>query len=179
MGEDIILKNINPPPNVTVVNRDYEFTVSYPYPKMDDRIELSGFSNNIFSGKEVKTEVVKESEQEPKTETKNEKTAKLNEKPKVEQKKEVPVNEEKKQVTEVKKPESNSIFLYKGFYLVRIASYKSEAAADQAAEKYFDLGYNAIVEVSENRDGERIYNLNVGDFTSEEFAREFIAKYIK
>ena len=41
------------------------------------------------------------------------------------------------------------------------------------------LGYNAFIEVIESRGRGREYKLNVGDFTSEEFARQFEEKYIK
>ena len=57
--------------------------------------------------------------------------------------------------------------------------YKSEEAADREADKYFSLGYNAFIEVIETRGRGREYKLNVGDFTSEEFARQFEEKYIK
>jgi len=63
--------------------------------------------------------------------------------------------------------------------VVNVGSFKSEEAADREADKYFGLGYNAIIEVTETREGTRLYRLNVGDFTSEDFARQFQEKYIK
>ena len=52
-----------------------------------------------------------------------------------------------------------------------VGSYTSEASADREADKYFDLGYNAFIEETQTRDGKPVYRLNVGDFTSEDFAR--------
>jgi hypothetical protein len=51
--------------------------------------------------------------------------------------------------------------------------------ADREAEKYFNEGYNAFVEVEEIPGKPTKYKLNVGDFTSEQFAREFESKYLK
>jgi hypothetical protein len=82
-------------------------------------------------------------------------------------------------VTEPKVEKINRIFLYRNFYVVYVGTYKSEEVADREADKYFDLGYNAFIEVIESRGRGREYKLNVGDFTSEEFARQFEEKYIK
>ena len=91
------------------------------------------------------------------------------EQPKVEQKVEPEVTEQK----------SSRIFIYNNYYVVFVGSYSSYTAADRAAEKYFDEGYNAFIEVEEIPGKSTRYNLNVGDFTSEEFARQFQDKYIK
>ena len=91
------------------------------------------------------------------------------EQPKVEQKVEPKVTEQK----------SSRIFIYNNYYVVFVGSYSSYTAADRAAEKYFDEGYNAFIEVEEIPGKPTKYNLNVGDFTSEEFARQFQEKYIK
>ena len=166
-----IMSNITPPESVNVIERDYEFAISYPYPKMENRIEISGFNPDIFLDTGLKPEIKKE--------TKTEKIAEQSEIPKVEVKTESPPEQKPKSVTEVKKEKTSRIFLYRGFYVVFVGSFKSEEAADQEADKYFNLGYNAFVEVSEKSDGARVYNLNVGDFTSEEFARQFEKKYLK
>ena len=63
--------------------------------------------------------------------------------------------------------------------MVYVGSFNSSEAANREADKYFDLGYNAFIEVLERRNGKSIYKLNVGDFTSEEFAKKFESKYLK
>ena len=171
--------DVRPPQSVKIIDRDFEFVVSYPYPKMEDKIEMSGFNENLFSSADIKPKIKKETKTEVKPEQKNEKITGITEKPKVDIKTEPPVQEKTKPVVEEKKVNISRIFLYKGFYVVFAGSYKSEDAANREADKYFDLGYNAFVEVSENRQGDRFYNLTVGDFTSEEFAKEFQEKYLK
>ncbi|MGB5289445.1 MAG: SPOR domain-containing protein, partial [Ignavibacteriaceae bacterium] len=88
--------------------------------------------------------------------------------------------EEKQETTpNVTEERSSRIFLYKNYYVVYIGSFNSSEAANREADKYYDLGYNAFVEVIEKRGGRAEYKLNVGDFTSEEFARQFETKYLR
>lgn len=167
-----IVKSVNPPADVTVIDRDYEFAVTYPYAKTDEAIPLEGIDPNVFSTEQVaspKEEPVKPIEKvsEPVVEKKIE--VKPEVQPKIEQKVEPEVTEQK----------SSRIFLYNNYYVVFVGSYKSYTAADRAAEKYFDEGYNAFIEVEEIPGKPTRYNLNVGDFTSEEFARQFQEKHIK
>ncbi len=168
-----ILFNVKPPVNVKVIERDYVFAVSYPYPKMEERIEITGFNPILLLTDEQIPDTKKETTTELKQEPKNEKITELKQEPKVEIKTETPVVEKPK-VEKV-----NRIFLYRNYYIVYVGTYKSEDVADREADKYFDLGYNAFVEVIETRSGVREYKLNVGDFTSEEFAKQFEEKYIK
>ena len=167
-----IVKSVNPPADVTVIDRDYEFAVTYPYAKTDKAIPLEGINPNVFSTEQAaspKEEPVKPIEKvsEPVVEKKVE--VKPEVQPKIEQKVEPEVTEQK----------SSRIFLYNNYYVVFVGSYKSYTAADRAAEKYFDEGYNAFIEVEEIPGKPTRYNLNVGDFTSEEFARQFQEKHIK
>ncbi|MBE0572186.1 MAG: SPOR domain-containing protein, partial [Ignavibacteriaceae bacterium] len=171
-----IVKSVNPPADVTVIDRDYEFAVTYPYAKTGKAIPLEGINPNVFLTEQVASpneETVKPIEKvsEPVVEKKVE--VKPEVPPKIEQKIEQKVEPE---VTEQK---SSRIFLYNNYYVVFVGSYKSYTAADNAAEKYFDEGYNAFIEVEEIPGKPTRYNLNVGDFTSEEFARQFQEKYIK
>ncbi|MDZ7623210.1 MAG: SPOR domain-containing protein [Ignavibacteriaceae bacterium] len=167
-----IVKSVNPPADVTVIDRDYEFAVTYPYAKTDKEIPLEGINPNVFLTEQVaspKEEPVKPIEKvsEPVVEKK------------IEVKPEVPPKIEQKVEPEVTEQKSSRIFLYNNYYVVFVGSYKSYTAADNAAEKYFDEGYNAFIEVEEIPGKPTRYNLNVGDFTSEEFARQFQEKYIK
>jgi len=174
-----ILTGITPPDNVNVIDRDYDVVVSYPYPKMGNRIEMSGFGDDIFSNVALTTDMKKDLKPEVKPEIKTEKVTQLNEKPKVETKT-VPLAEEKsKPKVETKTEDVSRIFLNKNFYVVYVGSYTSEASADREADKYFDLGYNAFIEETQTRDGKAVYRLNVGDFTSEDFAKQFQEKYLK
>lgn len=181
---DINFAAIKPPSNVNLIERNYDFTVSYPYPKMDNKVELSGINRDQLFASEnkpvVTNEVKPEIKKEPPVEIKNENIAKTENPPEVkEEKTSTPVVEEEKPPVVETKELNNRIFLYRGFYVVYIGTYKTEEAADREADKYFDLGYNAIVEVVENRGRGLVYKLNVGDFTSEEFARQFQEKHLK
>ena len=181
---DINFAVVKPPPNVNLIERDYDFTVSYPYPKMDEQVELAGINREqLFTSgmtpvvpKEVKTEI----KPEVKTEINKVNITEAENPPVIKEEKTTPpVVEEKKPPVKETKELNQRIFLYRGFYVVYIGTYKSEEAADREADKYFDLGYNAIIEVVENRGRGLEYKLNVGDFTSEEFARQFQEKYLK
>lgn len=174
--------NVTPPSTVSVVQRDFEFAVTYPYPKNEARIQVAGINrdgilNNQQSPDQQYPEITKVDKPEIKPERNN--------KPKevITEQKTEPVIEkvEEKPVETVKPPEekSNRIFLYRGFYVVYVGSFNSEEAAEREADKYFDMGYNAYIEAVETSRRTKAYKLNVGDFTSEEFARQFEVKYIK
>lgn len=171
--------DIKPPPSINVIDRDYKFIVSYPYPKLENKIEMSGFSDELFSSSELIPETKKETKPDVKAEQIVEKTTKQNEKPDVETKTEKISEQIPKTSVENKKSNISRIYLYKNFYVVYIGTYSSEETADREADKYFDLGYNAIVENIVSRDGKQEYKLSVGDFTSEDFAKQFQEKYIK
>ncbi len=128
-ANDNIVLNIKPSDNVNVIERDYEFAVSFPYPKMDDRIEISGFNNDLLVVGEPIPEIKKETKPEVKQEPKTEKITELSEKPKVEVKTEPSVEEKPVPVAEPKVEKSSRIFLYRNFYVVYIDTYKSEEAS--------------------------------------------------
>ena len=174
-----MIAEISPPNNVKIIDRDYDLVVSYPYPKIGDRIEMSGYGDEIFSKTEFKSVIENETKPKIKNESKTEKVTELNENPKQAVKIEPPTEIKSEPVIEPKNETVSRIFLYRNFYVVNVGNYGSEEAANREADKYYDLGYNAIIEVIETRDGARIYKLNVGDFTSEDFARQFQEKYIK
>lgn len=173
-----LVYNITPPSTTKVVQRDYEFAVTYPYPPLGSRIQVAGFNmDGILS-----TKAEPEDKKVEKPDIRQEKTEKVAE-VKTDQKIE-PVIEKVEEVKPVetvqpKEEKSNRIFLYKGFYVVNVGSFSSEETAEREADKYFDMGYNAFIEVVETGRRTRAYKLNVGDFTSEEFARQFEVKYIK
>ena len=163
-----IVNTVNPPADVNIIERDYEFAVSYPYPKTDEEIPVEGINPKVFL-----TEQPTLPKEEPV------KPVKTVEEPIVEKKVEVKPEEKPKVEPEVIEKKSSRIFIYNNYYVVFVGSYNSYTAADRAAEKYFDEGYNVFIEVEEVPGKPTKYNLNVGDFTSEEFARQFEEKYIK
>ena len=179
---DINFALVKPPPNVNLIERNYDFAVTYPYPKMDTKVELSGINRDQLFSSDLKPMVTKEVKPDVTSETKKENVNKVENPPAL--KVEIttpppPVIEEKSTPVKETKELNNRIFLYRGFYVVYIGTFKSEDVADREADKYFDLGYNAIIEVVENRGRGLEYKLNVGDFTSEEFAKQFLEKYLK
>jgi nucleoid DNA-binding protein len=178
-GYSNIAYSIKPASNVNVIERDYEFAVTYPYPKTENRILVSGYSSDIFSGVKNILDVEVETTPEVKPESKPEEIAKVNDKPKEIKKNELPIEEERTITPEIKEEKISRIFLYKNFYVVHAGTFKTEEAANREADRYFYMGYNAFIEVVESRSGALVYNLNVGDFTSEEFAQQFQEKYIK
>jgi cell division septation protein DedD len=163
-----IVNNVNPPADVNIIDRDFEFAVTYPYPKTDKVIPVEGINPNVFL-----------TEQVPPTKEEPVKPSKPAVEPVVEKKVELKPEEKPKVEPEVTEQKSSRIFLYNNYYVVFIGSYSTYAAADRAAEKYFDEGYNAFIEVEDIPGKPTRYNLNVGDFTSEEFARQFQEKNIK
>ncbi|GIK60506.1 MAG: SPOR domain-containing protein [Ignavibacteriota bacterium] len=181
-----IVQDIQPPPTGNVIERDYEYAVTYPYPKSDEKVDISGYDQNLFSesknesviNEKNKSESITETTTELKTENKSDKNKEAENKTTTEIKTPPPVEQKENTVAEPKVEKSNRIFLYKNFYVVYVASYNSEEDVNRAADRYFELGYNAIVEtVERGRNPE--YKLIVGDFTSEEFAKQFQQKYIK
>ena len=171
-----VLKNVRPPSSANIIERDNEFAVTYPYPKTENRSGVSGYDKDLFSSKDTKPVVDTELKPEEKKETPPE--VKREDKPVTEIKTQPPVEQKESSVETPKEDRSNRIFLYKNFYVVYVASFKSEADANREADRYFDLGYNAIIEVVE-RGNNSEYRLIVGDFTSIEFANQFQEKYIK
>lgn len=182
-GRGRILYDIKPAANVNIIGRDYDFAVTYPYPKSDSRIKVSGYNPDAFLVAEVKPEIILDKKPEIKPEVKpivkTEKTNVVKEQPMIEVKSTVPKEEKQETTPNLTEGKSSRIFLYKNFYVVYVGSFNSSEKANREADKYFDLGYNASIEVLEGRNGKSIYKLNVGDFTSEEFARDFESKYLK
>jgi len=181
---DIKFALVKPPPSVNLIERNYDFAVTYPYTKMDSKVEMSGINrDNLFASDinpVITNEIKPDITPEVTSENKKENNIKTESQPVVkDETSSPPVIEEKKPPVKETNELNSRIFLYRGFYVVYIGTYKSEELADKEADRYFDLGYNAIIEVVENRGRGPEYKLNVGDFTSEEFAKQFLEKYLK
>jgi cell division septation protein DedD/nucleoid DNA-binding protein len=157
--------------NSRIIDRDFEFAVTYPYPRTESRIKIEGIDRNAFVTKEVKpqikkpvqTEKPKETVVKPKEEVKVETTPVV--KPEV-----IPEKTEKK---------SFRILKRKDYYMVQAGTYKSFDAANAESEKYGRMGYNAVIETEERKGKTSVYKLFIGDFTTEEFAEQFVSKYLK
>ena len=199
-GTTVLTYEVKPPSNTNVVERDYEFAVSYPYPQNETRIKIEGYDQNLFysdheNSSPVETtkqkEIVENTNEVPKEKVENkETTPKENIEKKEVTQKEEPIIETKQQETseaelnnksDITEQNANRIFLYKGFYVVYIGSFSSLNAANKEADRYSNLGYNPVIETIETRGRgrQREYKLNVGDFTSVDFAKQFESKYLK
>jgi len=171
-----ILLSVNTPPDVNIIEREYDYAVSYPYPKLEQNIPIEGINPKVFTDQEETTEKVtkppvekQQPEKQTVVENQPKKVLETETKP-VEKPVVIPEKTEKK---------VNRIFLLNNYFVVKVGTYSTYAAADRDAEKYFNEGYNAMVEVVEVPGKPTRYVLNVGDFTSEEFARDFETKYLK
>ncbi|MGB5528783.1 MAG: SPOR domain-containing protein, partial [Ignavibacteriaceae bacterium] len=178
-GSGRIVYDVKPPTNVNVIERDNEFAVTYPYPKIDGRNKISGYNPDAFLVAEVKPEIILDKKPEVKPTVKTTETNVGKEKPKTKETATTTIEEKQETTPNVTEERSSRIFLYKNYYVVNVGSFNSSEAANREADKYYDLGYNAFVEVIEKRGGRAEYKLNVGDFTSEEFARQFETKYLR
>jgi hypothetical protein len=76
-----VFLSVDPPETANVIEREYQFSVSYPYPKSDNTTEVSGFNRAVLFGGEISTEIPEEIIAEKTPETKTETRI---EKPKVE-----------------------------------------------------------------------------------------------
>ncbi len=158
-----MIVTVSPPPNVKIIERDYELAVTYPYPKVENEIPIEGINPDVFSTQKITEE----------------KPVKTEQKPVIEKKEETKTEVKPITVPEVKEEKKSRIFLFNSYYVVYMGTYSSYASADREAEKFFDEGYNAFIETEEIPGKPTKYKLNVGDFTSEQFAREFESKYFK
>ena len=198
-GSAKVIYNVVPPSSVNIIERDYEFAITYPYTQTESRVKIAGYNPDIFYSEKPnqemisnlkskenskKTELAKE---KPKPEITKEVKPKVNEEPQPKVKEEsqpevkVEPSTESKQETEpdLTEQKSSRIFFYKGYFVVYIGTFTSQEKANAEAEKYNNLGYNSFLEVIEKRGRQTEYKLNVGDFTSEDFARQFESKYLK
>jgi hypothetical protein len=167
--ENVLLKVI-PPPHVNIIERDFEFAITFPYSKSDSYNEISGIDPSVFN------EDVKLADQRPKeTVKKHEKKNQVVEKPieEVEQR----LEPKTEQVAEIKQPPtSKNISKYKDYYIVQVAAYRTYDAAEVEAEKFRNQGYNAFIEIAELPDRGTWYRIKVGDFTSVKHAEDFLIK---
>jgi cell division septation protein DedD len=155
-----VLIKVTPPPYVNVIERDYEFAVTFPYTPSESGNQILGIDPSVFESG------VKIVEQKPEpVETKKELKEKSKTEVKVEDKPEPVLTERNKNITK-----------YKDYYIVQVSAYRSYTAAEEEAEKFRDQGYNAFIEIAEVPGKGTWYRIKVGDFTSIKHAEDFLIK---
>ena len=163
--ENVILE-VKPPPHVNIIERDFEFAVTFPYSKSDANNEISGIDPSVFEEDiklvEQKPEIkVNEQEKKVQLEDKTDEIVKERETPRVEPRQTIM---------------NKNISKYKDYYIVQVAAYKTYEAADAEAEKFRNQGYNAFIEIAELPGRGTWYRIKVGDFTSVKHAEDFLNK---
>lgn len=151
-----------------IVERDFDFPVSYPYPK---RIESRDGLVNIFDLKEeaiieesppvVSPTPVREDLPEviPEVVTEEPKTV-INNQPPPGIEKRIGVN----------------LFQYGDVYVVQVAAFRSSSVAENEAGRFRNKGHNAFVERAEI-DGSYWHRVKVGNFTDLEVAKKFAVQF--
>lgn len=151
-----------------IIERDFDFPVSYPYPK---RIESSEDPVNIFDFKEEPI-VVESPPENVTTPVQKELTTGI---PEV-------VTEEPKTVVKnqpppgVEKRIGVNLFQYGDVYVVQVAAFRSNSVAENEAGRFRNKGYNAFVERAEI-DGSYWHRVKVGNFTDIEEAKRLAVQF--
>ncbi len=163
--ENVLLK-VTPPPYVNIIERDFEFAVTFPYSKSEANNEISGIDPTVFN------EGVKLVEQKPKIKVKE-----PEKKVDTEIKTQEIVEKKVESKTETIQPITNkNISKYKDYFIVQVAAFKTYEAAETEAEGFRDQGYNAFIEIAELPGRGTWYRIKVGDFTSVKHAEDFLNK---
>ena len=170
-GADDNVEMVSRPPDVNEIEPDYSIPADYPS-------ESTNSENGISNGNLENTENQNLAEQKESLDkpTDKEKGIEINTEPI----KSLPVTVKKKEepkITEKVTPpppvEESNVAKAGDYYNVVMGVYDSNEIAEQEAEKYNDIGYNAFVQ-SVVIPGKGVkYRLRVGDFTSEEKAIKF------
>lgn len=142
--------------NATYVERSYDIPVTYPYPKSDEEIKITGLGKNELI--DVKTEPVKE-ETKPPTE-------------KVPQVKKQTTRLKGEKPTEAPLQAAYNIYQYGNIFAVQIGAFRSKDIADNEVKRYLGKGHNAFIEEAVLEDG-MWYRVRVGNFKTLEEAKQF------
>jgi nucleoid DNA-binding protein len=147
---------------MTIIDRDFDFPVSYPYPKRTEGI-LNKL--NIFESGTGKTD------EELLT---GDSAIQSSEKKKESVVEQVKVNNEA--------PEGNitrlgtNLFKYGNVYIVQVAAFRSSSVAENEAGRFRNKGYNAFVERAEV-EGSIWHRVKVGNFTDLREAEKFAVQF--
>lgn len=149
--------------NAVRIERDFEFPVSYPYPK---RVPKENLIDNVFDlKKEIAAPPVVEE------------TVKEIVPPKEEIKKPV-VPSAKNSITPTGKGQmvAANIFKYHDSYVVQVAAFRSESIALNEAGKFGNKGYVSFVEEAVVN-GKTWFRVRVGNFSNFEEAKKFASQF--
>lgn len=148
---------------MNVVERDFDFPVTYPYPK---RTEAEKDVLTIFDIQKEEPVITKPEEpvkkpvEEKPTETRVETTQNLNSQPPSGAVKRIDVN----------------IFQYGNVYIVQVAAFRSNSVAENEAGRFRNKGYNAFVERAEVN-GTIWHRVKVGNFTNLDEAKKLAVQF--
>ncbi len=147
-----------------IVERDFDFPVSYPYPKRTESAE------NVTDLFDIKKERVTETTSAPAvvTATTEDPRASLNEDQKPVVNNQPPPGVEKRIGV--------NLFQYNDVYVVQVAAFRSSSVAENEAGRFRNKGYNAFVERAEI-DGSFWHRVKVGNFTDLEEAKRFAVQF--
>lgn len=150
---------------MNVVQRDFDFPVSYPYPMRTENIENV---QSIFDIKKEETEITESVPEVSAAITKPEEPVVIPEEPKL------IVNNQPPPGTE-KRIDVN-LFQYGNVYIVQVAAFRSNSVAENEAGRFRNKGHNAFVERAEV-DGSIWHRVKVGNFIDLEEAKRFAVQF--
>lgn len=146
-----------------IIERDFDFPVSYPYPKRTERAE------DVAAIFDIKKEQVTETVPEVAVVTAQEVPP-------------APLTEEPKPIVNnqpppgIEKRIGVNLFQYNDVYVVQVAAFRSSSVAENEAGRFRNKGYNAFVERAEV-DGSFWHRVKVGNFTDLEEAKRFAVQF--
>uniref|UniRef100_A0A832G7R8 SPOR domain-containing protein n=1 Tax=Ignavibacterium album TaxID=591197 RepID=A0A832G7R8_9BACT len=155
--------------NASIIERDFSVPVSYPYPKK----ETDETNSTPIDSEKTETNLVEKSS-EQKEEIKSEPKELVAKKETETTKTEQPVKNISTQPPVVNYERvAPNIFLYKDYYVVQVAAFRSNSIAENEAAKFRNKGYSAFVEKAEIQGMGVWFRVRVGNFPTLREAQEF------
>ncbi|MFO7524312.1 MAG: SPOR domain-containing protein [Ignavibacteriaceae bacterium] len=149
---------------MNVIERDFEFPVSYPYPK---RIDNPDMVSGIFEI-EINDAAIIQQPDDPEPVKQIEVQNNAIPEQLVERNDEPPHGEIKKL--------GINLFQYGNVYIVQVAAFRSNSVAQTEAERFRNKGYNSFVERAEI-DGSTWHRVKVGNFKELKEAEKFAVQF--
>jgi cell division septation protein DedD/nucleoid DNA-binding protein len=155
--------------NASIIERDFTVPVSYPYPKK----ETDETNSTPIDSEKTETNLVEKSS-EQKEEIKSEPKELVAKKETETTKTEQPFKNISTQPPVVNYERvAPNIFLYKDYYVVQVAAFRSNSIAENEAAKFRNKGYSAFVEKAEIQGMGVWFRVRVGNFPTLREAQEF------
>lgn len=155
--------------NASIIEREFSVPVSYPYPKK----ETDETNSTQIDSEKTETNLVEKSS-EQKEEIKSEPKELVAKKETETTKTEQPVKNISTQPPVVNYERvAPNIFLYKDYYVVQVAAFRSNSIAENEAAKFRNKGYSAFVEKAEIQGMGVWFRVRVGNFPTLREAQEF------